>query len=47
MERSVQGDWVSDESESASCGAVEDESWRVKRGVVVPMPTTGLVSPEA
>ena len=42
--RMVQWLDVSDPSDSASWGAVEDASWRVQRGEVVPMPTTGLVS---
>ena len=39
MERSVQAFEVAEESESASCGAVEEAMLRVKRGVVVPSPS--------
>ena len=39
MERKVHGLDVSDVSESASCGPVEDAIWRDHFGVDVPMPT--------
>ena len=39
MERKVHGLEVSDPSESASCGAVDDASVNVHLGVVVPKPT--------
>ena len=45
IERNVHGVDVSDPSLSASCGRVDDASDKVNLGVVVPIPTTGLVKP--
>ena len=45
MERWVQWSEVSDPSESASCGCVEEASSRVQRGVVVPRPKYPLPTP--
>ena len=42
IERNVHGFDVAEPSVSASCGAVDDESVRVKRGEVVPIPTTAF-----
>ena len=39
IERKVNGFWSRDPSERASCGTVEDASWRGNLGVLVPMPT--------
>ena len=43
IERKVHGFDVAEPSESASCGAVDDATCSVKRGDVVPIPTTALV----
>jgi hypothetical protein len=42
IERKAHASDVADPSVSASCGAVDDESVRVKRGEVVPIPTTAF-----
>ena len=42
IDLNVHGEFVDDPSVSASCGAVELESVRVKRGEVVPIPTTAF-----
>jgi hypothetical protein len=42
IERNVQGLEVAEPSVSASCGAVELEMVRAKRGEVVPIPTTAF-----
>lgn len=44
-ERNVHAFCVSEPSESASCGAVDEAMLSAKRGVVVPIPTTGFVTP--
>jgi len=45
IERNVHGFEVADPSVNASCGAVDDEMVSAKRGDVVPIPTTGFVTP--
>jgi hypothetical protein len=42
IDLNVHGALVAEPSVSASCGAVDDESVRVKRGEVVPIPTTAF-----
>lgn len=45
IERKFHGVLVSDASVRVSCGAVELESVSVQRGLVVPIPTIGFVTP--
>ncbi len=42
IDLNVHGEFVDEPSVSASCGAVDDASVRVKRGEVVPIPTTAF-----